>query len=126
MKIENGKIIEATTAELYDRYLRQELENIMTFPEFTRAMENDGCVVRSGGAAKDMNVPSKWIPVTERLPENGSDVLAYATNGAESRIYPANYDRGVWFDCVFHTQVLSTTHWMQLPEPPETDNEKEE
>ena len=32
MKIENGKIIEATTVELYDRWLRQGLENIMTFP----------------------------------------------------------------------------------------------
>lgn len=46
MKIENGKIVEATTAELYERYLRQELENIMTFPEYKSQMERSGCKVK--------------------------------------------------------------------------------
>ena len=52
MKIENGKIIEATTAELYERWLNQGLENIMTFPEYLRTMENAGCVVRRNGDGK--------------------------------------------------------------------------
>ena len=46
MKIENGKITEATTAELYEKWLDQGLENIMTFPEYLRTMEAAGCVVR--------------------------------------------------------------------------------
>lgn len=49
MKIENGKIKEATTAELYERWLNQGLENIMTFPEYIRTMEDAGCVVRRDG-----------------------------------------------------------------------------
>ena len=61
---------------------------------------------------------SEWIPVSERLPEDGSDVLAYMQNSIESRIYPANYDHGEWWDCIFTNKVLSTTHWMPLPEPP--------
>ena len=61
----------------------------------------------------------EWIPVKDRLPENDSDVLAYLRNGEESRIYPANYAKGVWFDCIFNTPVTdTTTHWMPIPEPP--------
>lgn len=61
----------------------------------------------------------KWIPVSERLPENDSDVLAYLRIGEEGRIYPANYANGVWWDCIFNTPATkTTTHWMPLPEPP--------
>lgn len=65
------------------------------------------------------NVGCKWIPVTERLPENDSDVLAYLRIGEEGRIYPANYASAVWWDCIFNTPATkTTTHWMPLPEPP--------
>ena len=61
----------------------------------------------------------KWISEKDRLPEDDSDVLAYSRNGEEGRIYPANYAKGVWFDCIFNTPVTdTTTHWMPLPEPP--------
>ena len=61
----------------------------------------------------------EWISVNDRLPENDSDVLAYLRNGEESRIYPANYAKGVWFDCIFDIPVTNaTTHWMPLPQPP--------
>ena len=61
----------------------------------------------------------KWISVTERLPEDDSDVLAYLRDGDEGRIYPANYAKGVWFDCIFASSANNTTtHWMPLPEPP--------
>lgn len=46
MKIDKGKIIEATTAELYEKWLDQGLENIMTFPEYLHTREAAGCVVR--------------------------------------------------------------------------------
>jgi len=61
----------------------------------------------------------EWISVKDRLPEDDSDVLAYSRNGEECRIYPANYAKGVWFDCIFTTPVTdTTTHWMPLPQPP--------
>ena len=61
----------------------------------------------------------EWISVTERLPEDDSDVLAYSSIGEESRIYPACYSNGVWFDCVFNAPATdTTTHWMPLPDPP--------
>ena len=64
----------------------------------------------------------KWIPVTERLPETGIDVIAYMDNSIESRIVPAMYGKNrnkyYWWDCIFNTELLSVTHWMPLPEPP--------
>ena len=61
----------------------------------------------------------EWVSVDDRLPEDDSDVLAYLRNSEEGRIYPANYAKGVWFDCIFDTPVTdTTTHWMPLPEPP--------
>ena len=61
----------------------------------------------------------EWISVNDRLPEDESDVLAYARNGEEGRIYPANYAKGVWFDCIFASSANdTTTHWMPIPEPP--------
>ena len=61
----------------------------------------------------------EWISVDDRLPEDDSDALAYLQIGEECRIYPANYAKGVWFDCIFKSTVTeSTTHWMPLPCPP--------
>ena len=61
----------------------------------------------------------EWISVEDRLPEDDSDVLAYSGIGEESRIYPACYSNGVWFDCVFNAPATdTTTHWMPFPKPP--------
>ena len=71
------------------------------------------CLLANGVTVKE------WISVDDRLPEDNSDVLAYSRNGEEGRIYPANYAKGVWFDCIFDIPVTNaTTHWMPLPQPP--------
>ena len=69
----------------------------------------------------------EWISVYDELPEDNSDVLAYSRIGEESRIYPACYSNGVWFDCVFNAPVTdTTTHWMPLPDPPKGEEDKNE
>lgn len=67
-------------------------------------------------------VPSaetKWIPVTERLPEDDSDVLITFHGENETRIVPVNYAQGIWFDCIFDIELNThgVTSWMPLPEP---------
>ncbi len=66
-----------------------------------------------------------WIPVTERLPEDGSDVLAYLKYEVGGRIAAANYDKGMWQDCLmgglYRTEEGVVTHWMPIPQPPEED-----
>ena len=87
------------------------------FDEETVADIADHLIANGVTFAKDNNVPNKWIPVTERLPENEANVLAYSEDGEEGRIFPANYAKKIWWDCIFNIRILSVTHWMPLPEP---------
>ena len=45
MKIEDGKIVEATENELFDYYLTRCWDDIMSFPEFLERMKRSGCKV---------------------------------------------------------------------------------
>jgi hypothetical protein len=64
--------------------------------------------------AKDNNVPSKWIPVTERLPEIRKWVLIYTEIGRT--LVAAWYGDG-WGTTSF-VALNNVTHWMPLPETP--------
>ena len=64
---------------------------------------------------KDINVPSKWISVKDRLPQVGLDVLFVCEN--------KQYGVGAYSDTYrdfFSGQfsVKNVTHWMPLPQPP--------
>ena len=56
----------------------------------------------------------KWIPVTERLPEEEGLYLVAVVNDHERRYSKTAWyhGHGNWF---LHQKV---THWMPLPEPP--------
>ena len=72
----------------------------------------------------DTNVPSNWIPVEERLPEEGKEVLAQFvvrvrhTNGQVDEmvyIYPLHYEEGKWKS--FHGMPNGKVEaWQPLPE----------
>lgn len=62
---------------------------------------------------KDTNVPSKWIPVTERLPEYETEVLTYRKSGISVETRWRTY----WDYDEFSDSPV--THWMPLPEPAE-------
>lgn len=83
--------------------------------------EIDPCLVDDAlSVIEQMGQERRWIPVSERLPDDGSDILVYCDDGEESRIVACNYDNGVWFDCIFCqvTVFKHITHWMPLPQPP--------
>ena len=60
-----------------------------------------------------------WIPCSERLPEENTDILVTYVDGEETRIIPVNYGLGTWYDCIFDAALdpLKITAWMPLPEP---------
>ena len=63
----------------------------------------------------------RWSPVSERLPEDGSNVLAYYDNKIEQRMFACVYEDGEWFYRMLYTTTVFKyiTHWMPLPEPPQ-------
>ena len=85
----------------------------------------DALLVRDAADVIEELSKPKWIPVTDRLPEDGSDVLAYLKYADNSRIAAANYYKGTWQDCIMGRLYLTeegfVTHWMPLPEPPEEE-----
>lgn len=75
--------------------------------------------------ATDNTVGGKWIPVTERLPENTEKVLALSKsrfgNGYLSWLVRYNPDAGAFYDYDSewgNIKIHNITHWMPLPEPP--------
>lgn len=69
----------------------------------------------------DNNVGSKWIPVTERLPEVGRSVIAYnaLAKCAAEAVYKGE-GKFLQFRWAARLQEREVTHWMPLPEPPTT------
>ena len=74
---------------------------------------------------EELETASKWIPVSERLPEQHSSVIVYRKTKRFSMLHYSNalgfhfYD-SEWGDVT----VDDVTHWMPLPEPPkEKDHE---
>jgi hypothetical protein len=69
----------------------------------------------------------RWIPVSERLPETRTNVMAYDGNFPHSmtsfRIVSLTIDCQQWYDA--HSdqefEVDAFTHWMPLPEIPEVN-----
>ena len=71
----------------------------------------------------------RWIPVTERLPEAGKKVLVFAyghdiltarMTKLFENVYPVFECNGIFCEMAKPGRI---THWMPLPEPPESECE---
>ena len=72
---------------------------------------------------KALEQESKWIPVSERLPEDRREVLVTAYWHETYQVMMASYyGNGLWWcvpfnNCGEHMQRLNPKAWMPLPEP---------
>jgi hypothetical protein len=65
--------------------------------------------------------PPRWIPVEERLPEDGGRFLVVVNSDGDPYADAANWWHGDWWtgESPAQKHACPITHWMPLPEPPE-------
>lgn len=72
------------------------------------------------GTYSELKFVPKWIPVTERLPENNTRVIGFMAWKAMAAV-ERQHNR--WYS-IDHLEPLpdeAVTHWMPLPQPPKVD-----
>ena len=64
------------------------------------------------GYKKGQEEAHRWIPVEERLPERGQEVIAFSGGYLEPKVFAYHF----WSEKFSSWQGI--THWMPLPEMP--------
>lgn len=65
--------------------------------------------------------PPPWVPVGERLPEDGHHYLGYCLGPGSCTVF---FEGGKWKDC-FGYEDVEVTHWMPLPAAPNAASGRE-
>ena len=75
-------------------------------------------------AIKALEREPKWIPVSERLPEEGKDVLTQAIFKDDIKMcVSSRVDYNYWTG--WRTRYINIVAWMPLPEPYKAESEVE-
>lgn len=101
--------------------MRDKLESLMLDYEqeynsfvFDRGRLADYLIANGVTFAEDNNVPTKWIPVSERLPTaDDADRI-----GRVWAVHKGELPKA-WHYTLIQDYAKFFTHWMPLPEPPE-------
>ena len=62
----------------------------------------------------------EWIPVDDRLPDNGGYVVCIAKRNPFSRFMPmvARIEKNGWVNPITEQYISEVTNWMPIPQPP--------
>ena len=64
----------------------------------------------------------KWIPVTERLPEEWGFVLGFSVDKIVGEMHWDSDEGFYWAGSDEDAEPVAVTHWMPLPEAPKEEN----
>ncbi len=65
---------------------------------------------------------TEWIKCSDRMPEEGREVLACLVAGySDPRARQMSFEGRVWCSGACDYDVDEVTHWMPLPSPPEVE-----
>ena len=76
--------------------------------------------------ANEKKQEPKWIPVSERVPEDGEEVLCFLGSEEMAVLFLRNdWGQDEWVDVRFATESYDVVAWMPLPEPYKAESEVE-
>lgn len=114
---------------MYDKLIKR-LRSATTLPAMNALCQEAADAIEElsrekESLAKSVNEASeilrkRWIPVTERLPEEYTRVIGFMAWKAMTAI---EYQNGKWYS-IDHLEPLpdeAVTHWMPLPKPPKEE-----
>lgn len=78
-------------------------------------------------AIKTLEQEPKWIPVSERVPEDGEEVLCFLGSEEMAVLFRRNdWGQNEWVDGGFATGSYDVVAWMPLPKPYKAESEDKE
>ena len=115
------------TVTIYDEEHEEHLDKIMTVEEMLDTYTNEGCPTIYSNPEQKME---RWIPVSEWLPEVGSEVLVCFDFKGNRSVYISHF----YGDGEFHglddeyltsegRKYRKAVAWMPLPEPYKKEGE---
>ena len=70
---------------------------------------------------------TRWIPVSERVPEDGEEVLCFLGSEEMAVLFRRNdWGQDEWVDGRFATESYDVIAWMPLPKPYKAESEVQE
>jgi hypothetical protein len=114
-----------------DAISRKEVNKLVD--ELARAISDERCCMSRGRSTatimqdildlQSVISKSKWIPISERLPEEDGRYLTYIVNNRLSYMMVCDYIQQTWCPDD-QTASNNVTHWMPLPNEPYKDGKE--
>jgi hypothetical protein len=83
--------------------------------------DSTGTIPRLEQRIAELETERRWIPVEDRLPENGDEsILIFGVYDNAPSVWFCRYVFGfIPYDDLTDMDYFNVTHWMPLPQPPE-------